>query len=121
MHYKKELSDLAGISFQEEVAGSVGNRWLSVVNFDPNHLPLHPYQVMRRLRQAGIETRPAWKPMHMQPLCAGLEFEPFSDTQAVSASLFLRSLCLPSGSNMTQAEQDRVIATLRAIWMEVRH
>ena len=76
---------------------------------------------MRRLRQAGIEARPAWKPMHMQPLCAGLEFEPFSDTQIVSTPLFLRSLCLPSGSNMTQAEQDRVIAALRAIWMEVRH
>lgn len=121
MRYKTELGDLPGVSFQEEVAGSTGNRWLSVVNFEPNHLPLHPYQVMRRLRQAGIETRPAWKPMHMQPLCADAEFEPFSDTQVVSAPLFLRSLCLPSGSNMTEAEQDRVIAAMRAVWMELTH
>ena len=52
---------------------------------------------------------------------AGADFEPFSDTQVVSAPLFLRSLCLPSGSNMTEAEQDRVIAAIRAVWMEVRH
>lgn len=119
--YRRELAALAGISFQEEVAGSYGNRWLTVANFDPNHLPIHPYQLMRRLREQGIETRPAWKPMHMQPLCAGADFEPHSDQDVVSSAHFLRSLCLPSGSSLTDAEQDRVIASIHDICTESPH
>lgn len=113
--YKKELSTVPGISFQEEVPGSYGNRWLTVVNFNPNHLLIHPYQLMRRLRERSIETRPAWKPMHMQPLCAGRTFEPHSFNEVVSAAHFLRSLCLPSGSSLTDAEQDRIIVSIRDI------
>lgn len=113
--YQEELGSIPGIAFQKEVDGSYGNRWLTVVSFDPNHLLIHPYQLMRRLRERGIETRPAWKPMHMQPLCAGKTFEPHSESDVVSSAHFLRSLCLPSGSSLSDAEQDRVIAAIRDI------
>jgi pyridoxal phosphate-dependent aminotransferase EpsN len=113
--YRSELASFPGLSFQEEVPGSYGNRWLTVANFDPNHLSIHPYQLMRRLRERGIETRPAWKPMHMQPLCAGCDFEPHSDLEVVSSAHFLRSLCLPSGSSLTDAEQGQVIASIHEI------
>lgn len=119
--YQTELATIPGIQFQRETANSYGNRWLTVASFDPNQLPIHPYQLMRRLREQGIETRPAWKPMHMQPLLAGRAFEPHSDTEVVSSRHFLRSLCLPSGSNLSDEQQDRVIASIRDICNGARH
>jgi len=113
--YYEGLMDLPGIGFQDEPRGGVGNRWLTVITLDPDHVGLHPYQVLRALKQRGIETRPSWKPMHMQPLCHEMSFEPHSDHEVVSASLFLRGLCLPSGSNLSDAEQDYVISSLRGI------
>lgn len=111
--YRAGLGDLPGVEFQGELDGSQGNRWLTVATLDPDHVPLHGYQLMRALRASGVESRPAWKPMHMQPLLAGVELVPHSETEVVSPGLFLRALCLPSGSAMTQAEQDRVIALVR--------
>jgi len=111
--YREGLADIAGISFQANIAGGEGNRWLTVAQFDPDHIARHPYQFMRSLRGMGIETRPAWKPMHMQPLLHGCAFVPHDSAAPVSSALFLRSLCLPSGSSLADADQDRVIAALR--------
>lgn len=113
--YKAALSHLQGVGLQNEVAGSLGNRWLSVITLDPDYIDVHPYQVMRQLRSKGIETRPSWKPMHMQPLFLNAEFVPHSQTEAVSSELFLRSLCLPSGSSLTDAQQDHIIEHVSAI------
>jgi len=117
-NYKAGFEDVKGLSFQKDIEDSVGSRWLTVINFDPDQIDFHPYQFMRRLVQKGIETRPAWKPMHMQPLCAGFPFEPHSSNQVVSHSLFLRSLCLPSGSSLSDSGQSRVIDEIRAIILE---
>lgn len=113
--YRADLGEMPGIGFQEEAPGGNGNRWLTVITLDPDHNRLHPYQVMRALKQRGIETRPSWKPMHMQPLCHGIEFEPHSDRDVVSASVFQRALCLPSGSNLSEALQDHIISSIRGI------
>lgn len=113
--YLDALSGIPGIGFQQDWAEAKGNRWLTVLTFDPDHIRLHPYQVMRALSQRGIETRPSWKPLHMQPLLHSAEFVPHSQTEAVSSNLFLRALCLPSGSNMSQDQQDRVIGNLTEI------
>lgn len=117
-NYKAGLEDIKGLTFQQDAEDSIGSRWLTVINFDPDQIDFHPYQFMRRLIQKGIETRPAWKPMHMQPLCAGFPFEPHSRNQVVSHSLFLRSLCLPSGSSLSNLEQRHVIDEIRAIILE---
>jgi len=116
--YQKELQDVRGITFQADVSGGHGTRWLTVVNLDPNQIALHPYQLMRRLRAHGLETRPAWKPMHMQPLCHGIEFVPHDAETPVSPGLFLRSLCLPSGSSLSVFDQERVINAIRKIVAE---
>ncbi len=116
--YKQELSDIDGITFQGEPPDSRGNRWLSVIAFDPDKIAYHPYTVLRRMRERGLETRPAWKPMHMQPLCRHLEFMPHSDIDTVSSSLFLRSLCLPSGTAMTDEDVRRVAGNLCEILAE---
>lgn len=116
--YRAGLSDLHGIRFQAELSGGRGTRWLTVIDIDPDRISRHPYQFMRRLRSQGVETRPAWKPMHMQPLCHGMTLVPHEPEELVSAGLFLRSLCLPSGSSLTQADQDRVIAAIRKVALE---
>lgn len=116
--YVAEFAGIPGIRFQLDLPGAHGTRWLTVIDIDPNEIPLHPYQFMRRLRSQGIETRPAWKPMHMQPLCHGMEFVPHDNETYVAGGLFMRSLCLPSGSAMTDADQSRVIEAIRAIAQE---
>lgn len=113
--YRDAFRDIPGISFQAEAEGAHGTRWLTVVNFDPNRISRHPYQFMRQLRTVGIETRPAWKPMHMQPLCHGLEFVPHDPDVVVSPRLFLQSLCLPSGSSLSEFDQERVIEAVRRL------
>jgi len=113
--YREGLGDIAGVGFQEEAPGGQGSRWLTVITLDPDHIALHPYQVIRSLQSAGIEARPGWKPMHMQPLCRGREYRPHSATEDVSSRLFLQSLCLPSGSALTPHAQTRVIAGLRQL------
>ncbi len=113
--YVAGLGDIPGVSFQSELPGTRGNRWLTVISVDPDKVPVHAYQLMRALRASGIETRPAWKPMQMQPLLRGAAFEPHSDTRAVGPALFLRTPCLPSGSAMTSRQQDGVIASVRDV------
>ena len=113
--YRQALSKITGISFQGNAPDSLGSRWLTVIELDPDHIPYHPYQFMRRLRQLGIETRPAWKPMHMQPLCQDFEMVPHTEEEIVSSTLFLRSLCLPSGSSMSDGDVARVVAAIRSI------
>lgn len=113
--YSDALSDIEGVSFQKEAERSKGNRWLTVMRLDVNKCPIHVYQLMRALQRSGIETRPSWKPMHMQPLCDGMSFEPHSSTEVVSSSVFLSALCLPSGSSMTHEQQAHVISEMRNI------
>jgi dTDP-4-amino-4,6-dideoxygalactose transaminase len=110
--YREGLGTVPGIGFQEETAGGNGNRWLTVITLDPDRIAIHPYQLMRALQRRGIETRPSWKPMHMQPLCHNFEFVPHSEHEVVSSSLYLTALCLPSGSNLSDAQIDRIISSL---------
>ena len=81
-----------GFIFQRNSPNTLGNRWLSVIKFDPHSISVHPYKVMRELRSFGIETRPSWKPMHLQPLCRDFEFIPHSNTQVVSSDIFFTGL-----------------------------
>lgn len=113
--YQNGFADIPGLGFQADSAGSAGSRWLTVLNLDPDHIDIHPYQLIRRLRSQNIEARAGWKPMNMQPLCADLEFEPHSTEEVVSSALFLRTICLPSGSSMLPDIQDRVINSIRNI------
>lgn len=99
--YKSSLNHFDEIEFLNEPNGFFSNRWLSCI--------LTPtYEIRESIRLAlleeDIESRPLWKPMHCQPV-----FEKFpSYTNGVSEELFQRGLCLPSGSNLTSADLDRV-------------
>ncbi|NKC32378.1 DegT/DnrJ/EryC1/StrS family aminotransferase [Falsiroseomonas selenitidurans] len=104
-HYAQALADLPGLDFIPEPAWGRATRWLSVVLVDPAAFGADREALRRALDQQGIESRPAWKPLHLQPAFRGAP----RAGGAVAARLFERGLCLPSGSGMTQSDQDWVI------------
>ena len=103
--YKRNLGSYEEIHFMLEIQGSRGNRWLSTLTFDK----INPQKIINALEEANIESRPLWKPMHMQPL--------FSDALVVedgtSQKLFEQGICLPSGSSMSDQDVIRVCDTLK--------
>lgn len=109
--YLDGLGDLPGISFIAEPNWGRCNRWLTVAGFEPTVFGADRDAVRRALEAAGVESRPAWKPMHLQPAFRGAPCV----GGAVAAGLFEHGLCLPSGSGMTDAEQARVIDTVRSL------
>ncbi|MGI9607579.1 MAG: aminotransferase class I/II-fold pyridoxal phosphate-dependent enzyme [Acidimicrobiales bacterium] len=108
--YVEALGDVDGLQFQSIDVGGRSNAWLTVALFDERRHPA-PHEICHQLALYGIEARPAWKPMHLQPLFSGNEIAGGS----VSERHYRRGLCLPSGSSMTSSEQDRVIEALRAV------
>ena len=110
--YRRLIGDLPGITFApdlDHVPGTRCTRWLTVIQLDPATARATPEQVRLALEAENIESRPVWKPMHLQPVFAGCAVL----GGGVSEELFARGLCLPSGSSLTEAEQDRVVALLR--------
>ena len=105
--YQKELSRIDEIAFMPEIANSRGNRWLTTLTFEKTD----PLKVIAVLESENIESRPLWKPMHLQPLFAeALVFE-----DGTSELLFAKGLCLPSGSSMSDVEVIRVCDIIKKI------
>ena len=100
--YREALGDLPGISVHPTTEGS--SCWLSQVVVDEEQAGTTPDAIRLALAEVDIEARPVWKPMHMQPVFAGNRVV----GGEVSADLFARGLCLPSGSAMTDVEVDEV-------------
>jgi dTDP-4-amino-4,6-dideoxygalactose transaminase len=103
--YAKALGALPGLSFMPEAPYGRCNRWLTCLTIDAEALGATPEQIRVHLESQNIEARPVWKPMHLQPV--------FKDCRSiggtVSADLFTRGLCLPSGSSLSDADFNRVI------------
>ncbi|OYW34754.1 MAG: hypothetical protein B7Z42_16195 [Brevundimonas sp. 12-68-7] len=108
--YRDRLDALAGVAFAPEAPGRRHSRWLTVMLLDQTATAVAPEALRLALEAAGIESRPVWKPMHLQPV--------FRDHPmiggAVSERLFADGLCLPSGSVLTDAEIDRVCEVIEA-------
>ena len=94
---------------------SAPNFWLSCILIDEN-CPVKFMDVLQRLNDANIETRPIWKPMHLQPYYAAREFVSAAD-RPVDEDIFSRGLCLPSDIKMTEDEQDYVIQQIQACFL----
>ena len=109
--YEDLFKNVDGVQFLEEPQGFLSNRWLSCVlleqsknkKLEPEHFRLH-------LEQDNIESRPLWKPMHMQPLYKDAAY--FGGT--VAQELFQKGLCLPSGSNLTDHDKERIQKSIEA-------
>ena len=108
--YRRALRDLPGIAFMPEAAYGRSNCWLTCLTVAPEAFGASREDIRLRLEREDIESRPLWKPMHLQPAFAGCAMSGGS----ISEDLFQRGLCLPSGSNLTAAEQASVIAVLAA-------
>ena len=112
-YFSKWNSNRFSIQFQEEPDGYYSNRWLTCILVDPILNNGLTREVIRlSLEEENIETRPLWKPMHQQPI--------FADSKAylngVSDKLFEDGLCLPSGSNLTDEEFDRIFEAIDHIF-----
>lgn len=104
--YRSQLKSLPGVSFLEEPAMSLSNRWLTTVLVDSGQSGgVDRHLISQALAAENIESRPLWKPMHMQPVFAGAP----AYLNGVSGTLFDVGLCLPSGSNLTSEEFDLVV------------
>lgn len=102
--YVARLSALPGLSFAPEADGCRHTRWLTVILLDPATAACGPETLRLALEDANIESRPTWKPMHLQPAFTGAAIIGGS----VSEALFATGLCLPSGSGLTDNDIDRV-------------
>lgn len=102
--YKAALAR-PGIAFMPEPEGLHSTRWLTALTIDPSETGVTREDIRLMLLDHQIESRPLWKPMHMQSLYAG---SPYHGT-GVDERLFANGLCLPSGSDMTDEQQDEVI------------
>jgi dTDP-4-amino-4,6-dideoxygalactose transaminase len=109
--YRQALADVDGLAFMPVADYGVPNQWLTVITLDPGVLGVGPEHVLTGLLSKGIEARPAWKPMHLQPIFAGAE----TRGGRVGERIFSRGLCLPSGSSLTVDQQDRVVVALRSL------
>ncbi|MBI1945857.1 MAG: aminotransferase class I/II-fold pyridoxal phosphate-dependent enzyme [Deltaproteobacteria bacterium] len=103
--YRQALGDLPGVTFMPEAPFGRSTRWLTCLTIDGRAFGASREDVRLALAAKDIEARPVWKPMHLQPVFR----ECRAVGGAVSADLFARGLCLPSGSQLTTVEQDEVI------------
>ena len=107
--YKKELSSLEGISFMPENEWNEPNFWLSTITLNG---PVKPLEIMEALEKEDIESRPVWKPMHLQPF-----FEKYDYVGAnISEKLFETGVCLPSDTKMTDNDLSRVCKIIKGLW-----
>jgi len=102
--YKNALTD-CGFAFMPEPQGYRSTRWLTACYLDPKVVGKDREAVREMLLKEQIESRPMWKPMHMQPIFEGTRYK----GPGLDEKLFENGLCLPSGSDMTNEEQDEVI------------
>lgn len=107
--YRHAFKDIAGIKFQESPDGFFSNRWLTTIIINPLLTNGVSRETIRLgLQEENIESRPLWKPMHMQPVFGKDAYY----GEKVAEDLFEFGLCLPSGSNMTEDERNRVITLM---------
>jgi pyridoxal phosphate-dependent aminotransferase EpsN len=109
--YQQNLADLPGIEFMPEAPWGVHTRWLTTLTIDPREFGSDRETVRLALEAENIEARPIWKPMHRQPVFA--RFESFGGT--VAERIFETGLCLPSGSNLSEMDLERVVEAVRRV------
>ena len=107
--YQRELGDLEGVSFMPINDWNEPNYWLSVMTLSGN---VRPLDIMEALEKENIESRPVWKPMHLQPF-----FEEYDYIGSdISERLFENGVCLPSDTKITDEELARVCTIIKRLW-----
>jgi len=109
--YRELLKEVKGITFHSEMPNTFSNFWLTTIIVDPKVTGVSREDLRLGLEKDNIESRPLWKPMHLQPVFSGAP----SYTNGFSEYAFENGLCLPSGSNLTEREKERIKFQLKSI------
>lgn len=107
--YKRELGELEGVKFMPENEWDKPNYWLSCLTLSGK---IKPIDIIEALEKENIESRPIWKPMHMQPFYEGYDFIGGD----VARSIFENGVCLPSDTKMTDDDLNRVCGIIKGLW-----
>ena len=107
--YKRELGQLEGVSFMPVNDWNEPNYWLSCITLNGK---VKPIDIMEALEKENVESRPIWKPMHMQPF-----FEQYDYVGGkVAQELFENGVCLPSDTKMTDEDLERIVHIVKGLW-----
>jgi dTDP-4-amino-4,6-dideoxygalactose transaminase len=109
--YKRELVKLDGVSFMPKNEWDDPNYWLSAITLTGQ---VRPIDIMEALEKENIESRPIWKPMHLQPF---FEKYDFVGTD-VAEKLFENGVCLPSDTKITDEDLERVVKIIKGLWLK---
>lgn len=107
--YKRELESLAGVGMMPVNEWNKPNYWLSCMTVQGKVKPL---DIMEALEKENIESRPIWKPMHMQPFFAEFDFI----GEGVSEKIYENGVCLPSDTNMSNEDLERIVKIIKELW-----
>lgn len=113
--YQAAFDSFPEISFMPEPAWSYSNRWLTAFTINTACSSATPQDLITALAEENIEARPVWKPMHLQPVFESAPYYPHAEGADISKNLFQSGICVPSGSNLTDEEQARVISILQRV------
>jgi dTDP-4-amino-4,6-dideoxygalactose transaminase len=111
-YYKQEIGNLPGIEFQPELNNSKSNKWLTSITIDPKKSNTDREKIRKNLQIENIDSRPLWKPMHLQPIFKGVP----SYVNGISEKLFKNGLCLPSGTNLSQKDLERICRIIKNVF-----
>jgi dTDP-4-amino-4,6-dideoxygalactose transaminase len=110
-YYKSKLEDLEGISFMPSNEGDEPNYWLTSIQLTGI---VRPIDVIEALEKENIESRPVWKPMHLQPFFSGYSYIGSN----VAERIFTNGICLPSDTKLTSNDLQKVVSIIRSLWCE---
>lgn len=96
--YEAGLQHIDGLEMMPELEDTFSNRWLSTLTLNPEKISVSPYELIDALEAENIESRPVWKPLHLQPLFDGCKYYAHTVEESVSERLFNEGICLPSDS-----------------------
>lgn len=112
-YYKEHLSGLEGLEMMPVQDYDEPNYWLSCILLNGN---VKPTNIIEALEAENIESRPIWKPMHLQPYYKDCDFITLQEQGSVSEDIFNRGVCLPSDTKMTDEDLERVVTVIRGLW-----
>ena len=111
--YKRELGKLPGIECMPTNEWDEPNYWLSCILLDEQ---TRPREIIEALEAENIESRPIWKPMHLQPYYEEFDFITLQEQGSIAEDIFNRGVCLPSDTKMTDQDLERVVGVIRGLW-----
>ena len=125
-YYKKRLGHLQGITFQPQSEDTYSNCWLTAIQLSDD-CKVRPLAIMTALEEDDVESRPIWKPLHLQPVFADCDFisdvenlhiteEEMGADNSTAGEIFRRGVCLPSDSKMTDTDLERICSVVERLW-----